>query len=133
MQVHPPNPSHLPFIKEHVSSWSLDPDSLDKGTWLIASDPSGPIAFGRLKPHEGFLELANIGVLPERRNSGIATQLIQALLKEAGNHPVWLATQIPDFFKKFGFVIDDNAPQPLKDKISRHCHNTAVTMQLKRP
>ena len=126
------NPSDLPFIKEKVSSWSLDPDSLDKGTWLIASDASGPIAFGRLKPHKDFLELANIGVLPERRNSGIASSLIQALLKEAGNNPVWLATQIPDFFKKFGFVIDDAAPAPLLEKISRHCHNSAVTMRLKR-
>ncbi|MBI5597356.1 MAG: GNAT family N-acetyltransferase [Elusimicrobia bacterium] len=127
-----PTPSDLPFIKEKVASWSLDPDSLDAGTWLVAADPSGPIAFGRLKPHKDFLELADIGVLPERRKSGIATRLINALLALPRTQPLWLATQIPDFFRKFGFVEDSNAPEALREKISRHCHIDAVTMLYKR-
>lgn len=57
----------------------------------------------KLSKYGDILFLSSVGVATDFQNQGIATGLLNELLKNA-QLPIYLYTLIPDFFKKFGFI-----------------------------
>jgi N-acetylglutamate synthase-like GNAT family acetyltransferase len=59
--------------------------------------------------HPDSLELAALGVDPAFRGRGMGRRLVEALLEETPGD-VHLATIIPDFFGRCGFVVIETMP-----------------------
>ena len=72
---------------------------------LVAEDDGlvGYAALSRMKAPDGWLALAPVGVLPTRQRTGIAAQLIRALLFDASNPVVVLGK--PSYYERFGFSV----------------------------
>lgn len=115
----PPKDFQLRAAKQEDQSviWGLirrvriNPLNLDWHNFIVAIGEHGEIiGCGQIKVHrDGTNELASIAVEQEWRGKGIATKIIQSLLKEA-SLPIWLVcrAELESFYKRFGFqVIDD--------------------------
>lgn len=63
----------------------------------------GYAALSRMKAPEGWLALAPAGVFPTRRKTGIAAQIIRALLLDALSPVVVLGK--PSYYERFGFSV----------------------------
>ena len=73
---------------------------------LAVNDKDEMIGCGQLKPHGNeILELASIAVVPEYRRQGIASAIIEHLLK-VSSRPLYLTciSKMGPFYEKFGFV-----------------------------
>lgn len=72
---------------------------------LVAEDDGlvGYAALSRMKAPEGWLALAPVAVLPTRQRTGIAAQIIRALLFDAPSPVVVLGK--PSYYKRFGFSV----------------------------
>jgi N-acetylglutamate synthase-like GNAT family acetyltransferase len=63
----------------------------------------------RLEEYPDFNFLSSLGVLPSQERKGVASALLQTVLK--GKHkPVYLYTIIPAFFLRFGFIASTQFP-----------------------
>ena len=63
----------------------------------------------RLEEHPAFYFLSSLGVLPAQERKGIASALLQTVLK-GKDKPVYLYTIIPALFLRFGFVATTQLP-----------------------
>jgi putative acetyltransferase len=74
-------------------------------TELVAED-DGLVAYAalsRMKAPEGWLALAPVGVFPTRQKTGIAAQIIRALLFDALSPVVVMGK--PSYYERFGFSV----------------------------
>ena len=94
--------SDMPTIYNIALKYDLESDDMKADEFLVAEENNNIIGIGRLKIHPDAIELGTIGVVEEYRNKGIATKIINALLKKT-NSDVYLTTLIPEFFEQFGF------------------------------
>ena len=102
-------------IRRLIYRVQINPMSLDWRRFIIAVDASDKLlACGQLKPHgKDLVELASIAVEPEYRNEGIATAIIDELLKRAPR-PVYLICRAPmgSFYERWGFRALERAEMP---------------------
>jgi N-acetylglutamate synthase-like GNAT family acetyltransferase len=70
---------------------------------------------GGLKMHPECFELCALGVDEKWRGRGWAGQLVRALLQEAPGN-LYLATIIPGYFARFGFVKAEAVPPSMIKK-----------------
>ena len=93
-------------IKALVYSERLNPTGLDWRRFLVAVDEKGNVfACGQIKPHrDGSLELASLVVSPERRGTGLARRLIEALVA-ISDSDLYLTCRVSlgGFYEHFGF------------------------------
>ena len=115
-------PREIPNILNKVAAWSLDAAEPRQSRWIVAEEAGDLIGFGRLRPlgAEG-LELASLGVDPDRRKSGVGRALVERLLDEAEGQTVFLATALEGFFEKFGFLLAEEPPEEILKKVENHC------------
>jgi N-acetylglutamate synthase-like GNAT family acetyltransferase len=102
-------------IRELIRAVQINPLGLDWRRFIIAVDSSGHlIACGQIKPHQdGSLELASIAVIPERRRQGIATKIIERLIR-SNSGPLYLTCRasLEKFYMRFGFSTLEPAEMP---------------------
>ncbi|MFA4843898.1 MAG: GNAT family N-acetyltransferase [Candidatus Margulisiibacteriota bacterium] len=72
-------------------------------SFTVAELDSEIVGVVRLEEHPAFYFLTSLGVRPAQEKKGIASALLQAVLKEK-TKPAYLYTIIPGFFRPFGFV-----------------------------
>jgi N-acetylglutamate synthase-like GNAT family acetyltransferase len=129
--------SDLPFIRESALDWKLDDSALELDQFLIAAGPDGvTLGFGRVLAHEGFSEIATLGVVPEARGSGLGRLLVEALIAGCGSDEVWVVTDLPAWFMELGFRVMPKGPPDLQKKL-RLCavekgHRSARMMHLRK-
>lgn len=107
--IRPAAPADLTAISRLLDAADLrySAETLDHFT---VAEVNGLIAgVVRLEEYPDFYFLTSLGVLPAREKQGIASALLQALLKGRAK-PVYLYTIIPGFFRRFGFR--ETAPVP---------------------
>jgi N-acetylglutamate synthase-like GNAT family acetyltransferase len=93
-------------IKALIHLVGINPMDLDWKRFIVAVDDQDDlIGCGQLKPHgKDILELASLAVYPEHQRKGVASALIQYLLKDSPR-PLYLMCEssLGALYEKFGF------------------------------
>ena len=71
----------IEFIKEKIAQFKLDPENLQYNQFIVAEDKGKIAGFGRLKPYKDAVEVGALGVIPEYRKRGIASLIMNELIK----------------------------------------------------
>ena len=97
----------FPAIRQLIRESRLNPTGLNWRRFIIAETGQGHFAgCGQIKPHpEGMLELASIAVTSDYRDQGVASLVINRLLSDEPDRPIYLTcrAELRDFYQKFGF------------------------------
>ena len=99
----------LPGIRRLAESLSLDYPGLENDRFWVADDGREIAGIVALKGRADCDELVALGVDPGGRRQGLGRKLVKALLDEAPSD-VYLATIIPEYFERVGFVRAPAAP-----------------------
>lgn len=104
--LRPAGETEASAIKDLIHLVGINPTGLDWKRFIVAVKADGQIiGCGQLKPHGGgILELASIATLPDYRNQGIASAIIELLLVKSPR-PLHLMceSKMGSFYEKFGF------------------------------
>jgi N-acetylglutamate synthase-like GNAT family acetyltransferase len=104
--IRPARETEAARIKELIHLVGINPMALDWKRFVVAVDDQDEmLGCGQLKPHgPEVLELASIAVYPEHQRQGIASAIIEHLLKDSPR-PLYLMCQssLGPFYEKFGF------------------------------
>lgn len=122
----------MPMIRRLAEAYALDTERLEAEQFLVAEEEDQLVGFGRLKPYPDAVELGCLGIIPERRGSGIARQLVECLLSRAEGE-VYVTTDLPELGRKFGFVEVEEAPASILEKVNRfegHRRKGIVVMRM---
>lgn len=122
----------MPMIRRLAEAYALDTERLEAEQFLVAEEGGRLVGFGRLKPYPDAVELGCLEIIPERRGSGIARQLVECLLSRAEGE-VYVTTDLPELGRKFGFVEVEEAPASILEKVKRfegHQRKGIVVMRL---
>lgn len=74
---------------------------------------------GGLVRENGEYILRCVAVEEAHRGKNFGKRLVEAILEEAVNHGakrIWLTAKVPDFYKKFGFIVVPGEEAPFKVK-----------------
>jgi len=136
MEIVPATPADLPFIALRLRAWRLDDERVDAAQFLVAREGERILGFGRIKPYDGVTwELGSLGVVEEARGRGVGARLVEALIQRFPSDDVYITTDLPDYFLRFGFAPITEIPPPLQDKLDRVCgtlRSGVVAMALRR-
>jgi N-acetylglutamate synthase-like GNAT family acetyltransferase len=105
MNLRPATQADQKTIERIIRAAGINPMALDWRRFLIAEDNGTIVGIGQVKQHgDGSRELASIAVIPERREQGIASTIIRALLeKEPGEVYLLCRNELESFYARFGF------------------------------
>ena len=109
MKIRKARASDLPGIRRLAESLGLDYPGLENDRFWVADDGREIAGIVALKRHADCNELVALGVDPRDRERGLGQKLVQALL-DAAPSEIYLATIIPEFFGRFGFVRAPSVP-----------------------
>ena len=105
--LHPATSTDQATIKAIIHANRINPMALKWPQFVLAVTADHTIiGCGQVKPHrDGSRELASIAVLPDWRNQGIATAIINYLLT-IHQPPLWLtcSSKLIPFYQKFSFI-----------------------------
>lgn len=128
--------SDMSSIRTYIKRFQLDDENMGFEQFIVAEKRSGIVGFGRIKHYESCYELACVGVLEPYRNQGIGAVIVKKLMEVFPDNEIWVTTDVPKYFERFGFELAKDAPQEIKDKIKGVCHAKhhpdAVIMSLRK-
>jgi N-acetylglutamate synthase-like GNAT family acetyltransferase len=91
-------------IKALIRREHLDPLNVHWQNFVVAEEAGRVIGVGQVKPYRSGRELGSLVVVPERRQSGVAGTIINALLaRESGPLLLFCLAFREPFYGKFGF------------------------------
>ena len=105
----------------------MDNRNLFKNQFLVAKQNNQLLGFGRIRKHNGCDEFCSLGVIEENRFNGIAKLLIEARIKIA-TQPIYLVCITPKYFEKLGFIVVDEFPDEMLDKLN-YCTSELVVSE----
>jgi N-acetylglutamate synthase-like GNAT family acetyltransferase len=91
--------------------------------FMVATEGGQVVACGRLRTHaDGSLELASVATHPGHRGRGVASALVQALLRDV-QQDVYALALAPGFFARHRFAPTppQRLPSPIAAKASGLC------------
>lgn len=127
--VRPAVESDIEKILPYIEQYCLDGENMDNTQFYIADIGCELAGFGRLKCYGEVYELATLGVLENYRGNGIGSKIVQKIIEAVPSNEIWITTIIPNYFKQFGFVEDDNIPDEIFLKCQRVCGKLNKTTQ----
>jgi predicted N-acetyltransferase YhbS len=103
---------------------------LSKGEFLLAEDKDALIGCVYVERRGERSYIGLLSVEPSRRQAGIGTRLMQVAEDRcrAGGargvdiHIVNLRKELPDYYRRLGYVVTGTAPLPAHVKITQPCH-----------
>jgi N-acetylglutamate synthase-like GNAT family acetyltransferase len=101
-------------ITELVRSSGINPLDLRWQRFLVADEGGRVIGAAQIKPHgDGSRELASLAVVPGRRDHGVGSALVGALLAtETGPLYLACADRLEGYYVRFGFRRLEPAEMP---------------------
>lgn len=115
MKIRPAQADDFPAIRKLAEKLYLDSADMQAEEFLVAEEDKKIVGIGRIIKHPDCLELATFGIDETFRKKGIGKKLAEELAKKAGGQ-VYLATIIPGYFEKLGFVKVENFPASMIKK-----------------
>jgi N-acetylglutamate synthase-like GNAT family acetyltransferase len=126
----------MKIIESYVEKFRLDNENLKFEQFIVAERRGSIIGFGRVKPYQHCFELGCVAVLEAYRKRFIGSAIVKRLIRDFPSDDIWITTDIPEYFQRFGFQATTNAPQEILDKIKRVCqfrqHPNAMVMVFRR-
>ncbi len=113
--------SDLKKIKPYADKFNLDSEGMEANKLYIAERNGNLAGFGRYKNYRNIYEISTVGILENFRGQSAGKIIVNKLIDSAFLEEIWLTTVIPDYFKKFGFEINNNIPRELGLKTLRIC------------
>ena len=129
-------PADLPLIVECVRRFRLDDEDLAAEQFVVARERGRLVAFGRIKPYGRVWELGSVGVLEAERGRGLGGLIVRELVRRFPTREVYITTDLPAYFARFGFCRLDDPPPEIAAKITRVCaqlRSGVVAMVLEKP
>jgi len=126
----------LPLIVECVRRFRLDDEDLAAEQFVVARERGRLVAFGRIKPYGRVWELGSVGVLEAERGRGLGALVVRELVRRFPARQVYITTDLPAYFARFGFRTIDDPPPEIAAKIGRVCASVrtgVVAMLLEKP
>lgn len=105
----------FPAIRALAEKLYLDSNDMQAEEFLLAEDQKKIVGIGRLIKHPDCTEIATFGVEEDFRKQGLGGKLIEELRNKAAG-PVHLATIIPGYFAKQGFIKAEKVPPSMVKK-----------------
>jgi N-acetylglutamate synthase-like GNAT family acetyltransferase len=136
VRFEPAGPDDLPAIAECVRRFRLDDEDLAAEQFVVAREHGRLVAFGRIKPYGRVYELGSVGVLEAERGRGLGGLLVRELVRRFPTREVYITTDLPAYFARFGFRTCDDPPPEIAAKIGRVCaslRSGVVAMVLEKP
>lgn len=110
----------LPDIMEILEDINLDMEELHYTQFVLGKHRREVVGAGRIRLHtDGTAELCSLGVMEAFRGCGLGTHISKALLQAFPQRPLWVVSEIPDYFARFGFAPAADYPAVLADKLQR--------------
>lgn len=109
-QIRDAQKKDLPAIRSLAEAFNLDSEEMRAEEFKVAVENGQIIGICRLRPSRDFFELCSLGVVKSKQGRGVGKLLVHSFLRSAKKE-VYLATIIPDYFKKFGFKPLDFTPK----------------------
>ena len=126
----------MPLIESCIEEFRLDNEDVNYDQFIVAEEDGNVVGFGRVKPYRYCFELGCLAVIANYRNRGIGSSIVNRLMHDFPGDDIWITTDIPRYFERFGFQPTTEAPQEIMDKIGRVCksrqHPDAVIMLLQK-
>ena len=92
------------IIKAMIRSEQLDPFNVHWQNFLVAIEGERIIGIGQVKPYRSGRELGSLVVVADRRQTGVAGAIINALIaRESGPLLLFCLAFREPFYAKFGF------------------------------
>ncbi len=114
-----------PYIQEKLKKYILDSADVNWKQFFVAKNSGKTVAFGRIKDHKEYFEIASLGVDYYHRGKGIGVKMLLFLTEEAKRQnpekPIYSISHKPAFLKRGGFEEVVNAPKVLEHKKNRIC------------
>ena len=136
VRLEPATPADLPAIVACVRRFRLDDEDLAAEQFVVARERGRLVAFGRIKPYGRVHELGSVGVLEAERRRGLGALIVRELVRRFPTREVYLTTDLPAYFARFGFRRIDDPPPEIAAKIGRVCarlRSGVVAMVLEKP
>lgn len=137
MLIRKADAADIPGILALAGTLSLDHPGMEKDAFWVAVEDGDIVGMVGLKSHPDALELCSLGVNPRFRGRGLGAALVEALMAEARGAEVFLATAIPAFFERAGFVRAPKVPPSLLERKGtawcEGCDRGSCTFMVRRP
>ena len=119
-----PNEKEFQQICGYIREFELDNRGLQQQEFTAAYRDGELVGFGRLRSHADCTELCSLGVVTDHRKQGIGKAIVAELIRRAPA-TLYLVCIIPGYFLPFGFVIVQNYPAAIKNKL-QYCTSELV-------
>ncbi len=116
LTINPATENDFELIKELIQQFELDDRDLHRYQFLASKENRELLGFGRIRIRENCFELCSLGVIEPERLKGVGKQLVQSLIKQAGE-TLYLVCIIPEYFKPFGFDVVEEYPAAMHEKL----------------
>ena len=118
----PATDEDLPLIRECIARFRLDDENLAAGQFIVAREAGRVVAFGRIKPYAEVYELGSVGVLEDARGRGLGDSIVTELLRRFPVRTVYITTDLPAYFARFGFRPLPDPPAEIAAKLRGICN-----------
>jgi N-acetylglutamate synthase-like GNAT family acetyltransferase len=120
-------------VRKLAESLFLDYPGMELDDFWVAEDGGRIVGVCGLKKHPDCRELRALGVEPGARRSGTGAGLVSALLAAVPGD-IYLATVIPGFFEKAGFIRTADIPKSMVKNPAwcEGCDRTLCTVMVSR-
>jgi len=133
--IAPATPDDMELIADCIRRFRLDDEDLGPEQFVVVREAGRVTAFGRIKPYGAVHELGCVGVLEAERGRGLGALVVRELVRRFPTPVVYITTDLPAYFARFGFTRVDDPPPEIAAKIDRVCARLragAVAMALVR-
>jgi N-acetylglutamate synthase-like GNAT family acetyltransferase len=97
------NIADMQIIESYVEKFRLDNENLKFEQFIVAERNGSIIGFGRIKPYQDCFQLGCVAVLEAYRKRSIGSAIVKKLIKDFPSDDIWITTDIPEYFQRFGF------------------------------
>jgi N-acetylglutamate synthase-like GNAT family acetyltransferase len=118
----PATDDDLPSIRDCVARFRLDDENLAAGQFIVAREAGRVVAFGRIKPYADVYELGSVGVREDARGRGLGGLIVAELIRRFPVRLVYVTTDLPDYFARFGFRPLPDPPPEITAKLRGVCN-----------
>ncbi len=119
LRITPASGEDFPFIRDTVIRLRLDGEDLRPEQFIVLRRDDRIIAFGRIKPYRRTFELGCVAVAEEERGKGFGRLIVRGLIERFPQDEVFITTDLPDYFKRLGFLRTEILPPELEEKVRR--------------
>lgn len=120
----------FPEIIEILEELNLDMEEIEPGQFVVCEHEGVVIGTGRARSYDGFAEFCSIGVVMNHRRKGVGRGIVNLLLNINKGMQLYVVTEIPLFFEKFGFEHTEAFPEAIAQKKNRCLNELACNKAL---